>query len=97
MHYFTTFIKFGIGRATYDAAQEIRNRKIDREEGVALVRRFDHEVPKRYFQESLDYMGITEERFWELIDQGRSPHLWKYENNEWKLRHAVWMTGENNA
>ena len=24
-HYFTTLIKFGIGRATYDAAQEIRN------------------------------------------------------------------------
>lgn len=25
-HYYTTFIKFGIGRATYDAAQEIRSR-----------------------------------------------------------------------
>ena len=24
LHYYTTFIKFGIGRATYDAAQEIR-------------------------------------------------------------------------
>ena len=24
-HYYTTYIKFGIGRATYDAAQEIRN------------------------------------------------------------------------
>jgi len=29
-HYLTTFIKFGIGRATYDAAQEIRNNKISR-------------------------------------------------------------------
>ena len=27
-HYYTTLIKFGIGRATYDAAQEIRNGKI---------------------------------------------------------------------
>ncbi len=27
-HYFTTLIKFGIGRATYDASQEIRNSKI---------------------------------------------------------------------
>ena len=26
-HYYTTFIKFGIGRATYDAAQEIRSRR----------------------------------------------------------------------
>ena len=33
LHYHTLFIKFGIGRATYDAAQEIRNGKITREEG----------------------------------------------------------------
>ena len=26
-HYYTTYIKFGIGRATYDAAQEIRSRR----------------------------------------------------------------------
>ncbi|NJO35500.1 MAG: hypothetical protein HC869_22890 [Rhodospirillales bacterium] len=32
-HYWTTYIKFGIGRATYDAAQEIRNAHITREEG----------------------------------------------------------------
>ena len=29
-HYWTTFVKFGIGRATYDASQEIRNKHIDR-------------------------------------------------------------------
>ena len=42
-HYYTTYIKFGLGRATYDASQEIRNHHITREEGVALVRRFDGE------------------------------------------------------
>ena len=30
MHYYTTFIKFGIGRATYDATQEIRDGRITR-------------------------------------------------------------------
>ena len=29
-HYFTTYIKFGIGRTTYDTAQEIRTGKITR-------------------------------------------------------------------
>jgi len=91
LHYYTTLIKFGIGRATYDAAQEIRNGKITREEGVALVKRYDTEFPARYFQEMLDYIGITGERFYECIDKGRSPHLWKQENGEWKLRRAVWM------
>ena len=37
LHYYTTFIKFGIGRATYDASQEVRNSDITRDEAVALV------------------------------------------------------------
>ena len=88
-HYFTILIKFGIGRASYDASQEIRNKKITREEGVALVKKFDQEFPKKYFKEFLEYMGITEEEFWETIDSFRSPHLWKKEDGVWKLRHQV--------
>ncbi len=90
-HYYTTLIKFGIGRATYDSSQEIRNKKITREEGVALVKKYDTEFPKKYFKEVLTYMNITEARFWEVIDNARSPHLWRLENQEWKLQHAVWM------
>jgi len=89
LHYFTTYIKFGIGRASYDAAQEIRNRHLTREEGVALVRRFDGEFPKKWFQENLEYMGISEARFWEVVDQFRSPHLWTKDGAQWRLRHQV--------
>jgi len=59
-HYYTTGIKFGIGRATYDAAQEIRSGDINREEGVALVKRFDHEFPDRFAEEIFDYLSIKE-------------------------------------
>jgi N-acetyl sugar amidotransferase len=90
LHYYTTFIKFGIGRATYDASQEIRNKHLTREEGVGLVKRFDGEFPDKYFDEIIEYIGITRERFIELCDQFRSPHLWKKEDSEWKLRHVVW-------
>ena len=90
LHYYTTLIKFGIGRATYDAAQEIRNRKITREEGVALVRRYDTEFPAKFFEEILDYMGISDERFWEVINSARSPHLWqKLPDDSWQLKHQV--------
>ncbi len=90
-HYYTTLIKFGIGRATYDASQEVRNKKITREEGVGLVKRFDGEFPAKYFKQILEYMDLTEEDFWTLINKGRSSHLWKFENDEWSLRHGVWM------
>lgn len=88
-HYYTTLIKFGIGRATYDSAQEVRNGKITREEGVALVRRYDVEFPSRFFDNMLEYMGITEENFWDVIDRSRSPHLWEKNDGNWVLRHQI--------
>ena len=62
-HYYTTFIKYGIGRATYDAAQEIRSADINREEGVALVKRFDGEFPTRFADEIFAYLSIPEKEF----------------------------------
>ncbi len=93
-HYFLAYIKFGIGRATSDAAHEIRDGKITREEGVALVKRFDGEFPSKYFDVLLDYCDITEDQFWEAIDCWRSDHLWTKDGNDWKLRHPIWAEVE---
>lgn len=93
LHYYTTFIKFGIGRATYDASQEIRNKHILREEGVKLVEKFDGEFPERYFSEVMEYLELSPERFIQLCDEARSPHLWIKINGTWKLRHNVTKTG----
>lgn len=88
-HYFTTLIKFGIGRATYDAAQEIRNGKITREEGVMLVHKYDQEFPKKYFHDFLEYIGISEQEFFTTVDKFRSPHLWEIQGGSWVLKHQV--------
>jgi len=106
-HYYTTFIKFGIGRATYDAAQEVRSGDIERDEAVALVQKFDGEYPDRFEKEVYEYMSIRErefgseivskfeqpimsrESFMDLCDKFRSPHLWRYDNGVWQLRHRV--------
>jgi len=89
-HYYTTFIKFGIGRATYDAAQEIRNDKITREEGVVLVKKYDSEFPNKYFKEFLEYIDLSEDKFWKILDSFRSPHLWsKNDKNKWILKEQI--------
>jgi len=89
LHYYTTYIKFGLGRASYDASQEIRNKHITREEGVALVKRFDGEFPDMYFSEIMQYLDIDPDYFLALCDKFRSPHLWERENDEWKLRNEI--------
>ena len=105
-HYYTTWIKFGIGRATYDAAQEIRSGDITREEGVALVRRFDGEFPERFAEQIFRYLSLPasefphaaanfeqpvmdRQYFDRLSDRFRSPHLWAWSNDSWKLRKTV--------
>jgi len=88
-HYYLSFIKFGIGRATSDAAHEIREGHITREEGVKLVRRYDGEFPNKHFKEFLDYTELTEKQFWEIADSFRSPHLWEKVNGEWRLKCQV--------
>lgn len=95
LHYYTTHIKFGIGRATYDASQEVRNKHLTREEAVALVKKFDGEFPDRYFNEIMEYLDINPDYFKnELADRFRSPHLWaKSGNGDWQLRHNVWEGG----
>lgn len=91
LHYFTTHVKFGIGRATYDAAQEVRSGEIDRDEAVALVRRYDGEWPDRFEDELMEYLSppgfdpMTKESFLGLSDRFRSPHLWDGRT----LRHTV--------
>ena len=89
LHYYTTYIKFGIGRATYDSSQEIRNKHITREEGVALVNRFDGEFPDRYFSEIMEYLEMEEAFFHELCNKFRSPHLWEKDNENWQLRKTI--------
>ena len=89
-HYLTTLVKFGIGRCTYDAAQEVRNEKITREEAVHLVGKYDTEFPAKYFKEFLEYIDTSEEDFHKVLDAHRSPHIWKRNPDQsWSLRHTV--------
>lgn len=72
-HYYTTYIKFGIGRATYDASQEVRSGDITREEGVALVKKFDGEYPARFEKELFQYLSIGAKEFPEASARFETP------------------------
>jgi len=84
-------IKFGIGRATSDAAHEVRDSHITREEAVALVRKYDAEFPKKYLKEFLDYLDMREEEFWDVVNVYRSmsPHIWEHQDGTWRLKQQV--------
>ena len=92
LHYYTTYVKFGIGRATYDSAQEIRNGDITRDEAILLIKRFDGEFPQIYLQSCLEYMGISEQKFHDVIEEARTSHLWNKDHGVWKLSKPIYET-----
>jgi N-acetyl sugar amidotransferase len=94
-HYYLGYIKYGLGRATSDAAHEIRDGDITREEGVELVRKYDGEFPERHQAEFYQYLGIDTKHFIDICNRFRPDHVWSVEKDQhgftdWELKHKVW-------
>ena len=84
LHYYTHYVKFGIGRTRFDASQEIRSGHITRNEGIKLCKKFEGEYPKRYAKDCFSFMKFSEDEAIEIINKFRSPHLWKKTSQGWK-------------
>ena len=101
LHYYTTGAKFGLGRASYDASQEIRSGDISRDEGISLVSQFDHEYPARFEAELFDYLSITPEEFPRSSARFEAPRMSKdyfrslvdsfRSPHLWKLENGNWQ------
>jgi len=74
-HHYTYCVKFGFGRATYDASQEVRNEDITRDEAVALVKKYDGEFPGRFEKEIFEYLSIPEKQFPVASKMFEQPHM----------------------
>lgn len=89
IHDYMKFIKFGYGRATDHACKDIRAGRMSREEGVEMVRRYDHVKPKRDLERWLSYVGMTEKEFDVIADTFRDPRVWRVEAGQW-VKDNIW-------
>ena len=89
LYYYMQYIKFGFGRAIRDASRQIQNGHISRDEGVKLSKLYDHEFPRKYFDEVLEYLQLNENDFYNIVDKHRNPEIWEQKNNKWMLRFPI--------
>lgn len=83
VHDYIKFLKHGYGKVTDHATREIRLRRMTREQGIELVKKYTTIQPKNLHL-FLEWIGITENSFHYLIDQHRNPDIWKRDQNwEW--------------
>jgi N-acetyl sugar amidotransferase len=89
-HDYLKYVKFGYGRGTDHACKDIRSGKMTREEGIEMVRKYDHVKPMKDLSRWLEYVGMSEQEFDATADMFRDPRVWvKDEDGQW-VKDNIW-------
>lgn len=83
-------IKFGFGQATDHACYDIREGRISRDEGIALVKEFDGKCGEQYIQQFCEYIGITKNELCRVVNSFRGKMWIRDEKERWKLHNPIW-------
>ena len=82
IHDLMKFVKFGYGRCSDHASKDIRTGYMSREEGIDMVRKYDHVVSSDLYY-WLDYVSMSEDEFWKIADTFRNPDIWWIQDGKW--------------
>ncbi len=88
VHDYLKYIKFGYGRCTDHVCKDIRANLMTRDEGIELVKKYDHVKP-RDLERWLEYVGMTEKAFDRIADTFRDPRVWRMKNGQWE-KDNIW-------
>jgi len=80
LHDYLKFVKYGFGRATDHACIDIRNKRITREEGIELVRKYDGIYPHLSVNAFVEYSGMEKHEIDDIIDSYTNPVLFKMDD-----------------
>ena len=94
IHDYLKFVKLGYGRGTDHSCKDIRVGIMTREQGIAMVRKYDHVKPRRDLARWLKYVEMTEAEFDRICDTFRDRRVWRIENGQW-VKDNIW--GEPSA
>lgn len=83
IHDYLKFIKLGYGRGTDHAIKDIRAGRMTREEGVKMVKKYDHVKPRKDLDRWLKYVGMTEAEFDRTCDTFRDKRVWWQDEGKW--------------
>ncbi len=85
------YVKFGFGQVNDKVCEMIALGMIDREEGIKLIKKYDGKCAPRFIKQFCQYIDISEDEFWEIVESYRDPSIWgKDKNNEWQLKEKLW-------
>lgn len=87
-HDYLKYLKYGYGRATDDAAMEVRHRRMTREEAIEMVARYDSVRPSD-LDIWLRFVGMSEKEFENVIEPLRDLNIWEKIGDKWEIKDSV--------
>jgi len=90
VHHYLKLLKFGYGRCTDHACEEIRNGYISRKKGIALVKKYDRQPLSNYYKKRIsNYLNIKIIDLEMNIEKYRNRKIWIYKNKKWMLNFEI--------
>jgi N-acetyl sugar amidotransferase len=81
LHDYLKFVKYGFGRATDHACIDIRNKRLTRQQGIELVKKYDGKYPHISVNAFIEYSGMSKDEIDEVIDSYTNPMLFKMDGD----------------
>jgi hypothetical protein len=81
LHDYLKFVKYGFGRATDHACIDIRNKRLTRQQGMKLVKKYDGRYPQKAIAAFKKYSGLTKLQIDNVIDSYTNPALFKMDKS----------------
>ena len=87
IHQYLKLMKFGYGRATDHACEEIRNGRITKEKAKQLVKKFEYkEISNEFLEDFANFIGWDIKKCSEVIEKFRNMKIWRKTDNGYSLR-----------
>jgi N-acetyl sugar amidotransferase len=77
MNQMIKYLKYGFGRTTDYVNEDIRLDRMTREEAIKLVEKYDGTCSPAYIKSFCDFIEISVEKFWEIVDAGVNKKLFE--------------------
>jgi N-acetyl sugar amidotransferase len=85
IHHYLKWHKFGFTRLFDNLSIEIRNRRMTREEAIAIVRARGDQTPHADIERFCAFVGMSTREFFEVADRFRDPAVWTRRRGRWEI------------
>ena len=83
IHQYLKVLKFGYGRATDHACEDIRNGRLSREAAKTLIKNHDlMELSDYYVNDFIKYVGYTRSEFFAILERYRNRAIWEQDSDK---------------